>query len=123
VGVSCSPVIPGITDSPHDLDALIHAAADAGGDYVFANPLFLKPCSAAVFLPFLDEHFPHLAQNYRHRYRDRAFLPEAYGKRLSQLVAKLQDKHNIARGDRRREGTNYAVKFPKQGLEEQMELF
>ena len=52
VGLSCSPVVPGITDSPKDLESLIRAAAEAGADYVFANPLFLKPCSAAVFLPF-----------------------------------------------------------------------
>jgi DNA repair photolyase len=123
VGVSCSPVIPGITDSPQDLDALIHAVAEAGGDYVFANPLFLKPCSAAVFLPFLDEKFPHLAQTYRQRYQGRAFLPEAYGKRLSQLVARLREKHGIAKGDRRREGTAYAVKFPTQAFDEQLELF
>ena len=51
VGISCSPVIPGITDSPAHLEALVRAAAEAGADYIFANPLFLKPCSAAVFLP------------------------------------------------------------------------
>jgi DNA repair photolyase len=67
VGVSCSPVVPGITDSAKDLESLISAAADAGADYVFANPLFLKPCSAAVFLPFVQQNFPHLAENYRER--------------------------------------------------------
>jgi DNA repair photolyase len=30
VGASCSPVIPGITDSPRDLDALVQALAKAG---------------------------------------------------------------------------------------------
>src|ERR1700733_13159858 len=30
VGISCSPVIPGITDSPKDLESLIQTAADAG---------------------------------------------------------------------------------------------
>src|SRR5580700_10580201 len=39
VGISCSPVVPGITDSPGDLEALIRAAAESGADYVFANPL------------------------------------------------------------------------------------
>ena len=58
VGVSCSPVLPGITDSPADLEALVRAAAEAGAHHVFANPLFLKPCSAAVFLPFLEQNFP-----------------------------------------------------------------
>ena len=48
VGLSCSPVLPGITDSPQDLEALMRAAAEAGADYVFANPLFLKPCSASA---------------------------------------------------------------------------
>jgi DNA repair photolyase len=48
-GVSCAPLMPGITDSPRDLEALVRATAKAGGKHIFANPLFLKPCSAAVF--------------------------------------------------------------------------
>jgi DNA repair photolyase len=122
VGVSCSPVVPGITDAPKDLDALIHAAADAGADYVFANPLFLKPCSAAVFLPFLDQEFPHLAGNFRQRYHNRAFLPAAYGKRLSELVTRLREKYKLTRADRR-DRTAFATKLPVAAFDEQMELF
>src|SRR4029077_9079224 len=102
VGISCSPVVPGITDSPKDLESLVQAAADAGADYVFANPLFLKPCSAAVFLPFLEQNFPGLAENYRQRYQDRAFLPPAYAKRLSQLIDRLREKYKITRAHRQR---------------------
>ncbi len=122
VGISCSPVIPGITDSPKDLESLIQTAADAGADYVFANPLFLKPCSAAVFLPFLEQNFPHLAENYRQRYQDRAFLPAAYGKRLSQLVARLREKYKLTRSHRR-ESSSFATKWPVQALDEQLKLF
>src|SRR5208282_2966822 len=43
-GVICAPVLPEITDRPRDLDALVKAASAAGAKYVFANPLFLKPC-------------------------------------------------------------------------------
>ena len=118
-GVSCSPVIPGITDSPKDLEAVVKAAAEAGGDYVFANPLFLKPCSAAIFLPFLEQNFPHLVDNYRQRYQDRAFLPPAYGKRLSHLIAGLRQKYKITREHR----PAYATKWPVQQFEEQMKLF
>jgi len=121
VGVSCSPVIPGITDSPKDLEAVIRAAAEAGADYVFANPLFLKPCSAAVFLPFLEQNFPHLAQNYRQRYHDRAFLPPAYAKRLSQLITRLREKYEITRA--RRERSTFAAKWPAQAFDEQLNLF
>jgi DNA repair photolyase len=100
-GVSCAPVIPGITDSPRDLEALVRATAEAGGKHIFANPLFLKPCSAAVFLPFLEKEFPQLAAGYKQRYKHRAFLPSSYGKRISQLMARLREKYGIVRGDER----------------------
>src|SRR5579862_8489484 len=122
VGVSCSPVVPGITDSPTDLEALIAAAAACGADYVFANPLFLKPCSAAIFLPFLEQHFPHLVENYRDRYQDRAFLPPAYAKRLSQLIHRLREKHKLTRADRRQRSA-FATKWPVQSFDEQLSLF
>jgi DNA repair photolyase len=122
VGVSCSPVVPGITDSPKDLEAVIRVASEAGADYVFANPLFLKPCSAAVFLPFLEQNFPHLAENYRQRYHNRAFLPAAYGKRLSNLVMHLRQKYKLTRADPR-DRANYATKLPVAAVETQLELF
>jgi DNA repair photolyase len=122
VGLSCSPVIPGITDAPKDLELVIEAATRAGADYVFANPLFLKPCSAAIFLPFLEQNFPHLVANYRQRYDQHAFLPAAYGKRLSQLMASLRQKHKLTRADRR-DRPNFATKWPVQQFEQQMELF
>ena len=96
-GVICAPVIPSITDSPRDLEALVRATAEAGGKYIYANPLFLKPCSAAIFLPFLEKEFPQLVDSYQQRYKDRAFLPKAYGQRLSQLMARLRQKYGLRR--------------------------
>ena len=121
VGISCSPVVPGITDAPADLEALIRTASDAGADYVFANPLFLKPCSAAVFIPFLEQNFPHLAENYRRRYQDRAFLPAAYGTRLSELIGRLREKYKLTRAHRQRSA--FATKWPVQQFDEQLNLF
>jgi DNA repair photolyase len=94
-GVICAPVLPEITDRPRDLEALVKAASEAGAKWIFANPLFLKPCSAAVFLPFLAEHFPALVDNYKKRYEGRAFLPKGYGQRLSQLMAAFRRKYGI----------------------------
>jgi DNA repair photolyase len=94
-GVICAPVLPGITDSPRDLEALVRAVAEAGGKYIFANSLFLKPCSAAVFLPFLEKEFPQLVESYRERFKDRAFLSTPYRKRLSQLMVRLRQKYGI----------------------------
>ena len=96
-GVICAPVLPGITDSPASLDALVRATKKVGGKYIYANPLFLKPCSASVFLPFLEKEFPQLVESYRKRFAERAFVSKAYSKRISELVSTLRQKHGINR--------------------------
>lgn len=96
-GVICAPVLPVITDGPAALDALVRATREVGGKYIYANPLFLKPCSAKVFLPFLEVEFPQLVDAYRKRFAERAFVSKAYSKRLSELVASLRKKHGMSR--------------------------
>jgi DNA repair photolyase len=99
-GVICAPVLPGITDSPRQLEAVVRAAAKARACYIYANPLFLKPCSAAVFVPFLKEHFPQLVPDYERRFKERAFLPAAYRKRISELIGKFREKYGIGTSTR-----------------------
>jgi DNA repair photolyase len=117
-GVICAPVVPGITDSDEQLDSLVAAVARAGGQYVYANALFLKPCSAAVFMPFIEKEFPHLAEQYRRRYRTNAFSDAGYRKRLSQTMARLRRKYGIVdRTEARVEAANSTR------LEKQLTLF
>ena len=120
-GVICAPVLPGITDAPRDLEALVRATAEAGGKYIFANSLFLKPCSAAVFMPFLEREFPQLLESYRERYKKRAFLPASYRKRLSQLMARLRLKYGIRTDYDRYSERSHPLPSPEQS--EQLNLF
>lgn len=116
--VNCAPILPGITDSPKELERVVQAAAAAGATSVAAIPLFLKPCSAKIFMPFLRENFPQLVTLYETRYADRAFLPDDYKKRLSALVNKLCQKHGI--GVRDYESATHA---PEIALSRQLNLF
>jgi DNA repair photolyase len=118
-GVICAPVLPEITDAPRDLEALVSAASEAGAKYIYANPLFLKPCSAAVFLPFLEEHFPALVGLYRQRFESQAFLPKGYGQRLSELMTRLRQKYGIGGTFSRRSRATHA----STGAAEQLSLF
>ncbi|MGO9516894.1 MAG: hypothetical protein ACLPND_07620 [Candidatus Korobacteraceae bacterium] len=118
-GVICAPVLPGISDSPAALDALVCAAKQAKAKYIYANPLFLKPCSASVFLPFLEEEFPHLVEDYRARFGSRAFVSKAYSKRISELIASLRKKHGISQQFSSR---SESVHSPVQEME-QLNLF
>ena len=94
-GVNCAPVLPGITDSPSDLENLVRAASRVGAAFVWANPLFLKPCAEKIFMPFLQEKFPHLVPMYKARYGAHAYLPQKYGEKISTLIKKYCEKYGI----------------------------
>ena len=118
-GVICAPVLPGITDKPRDLEALVKAAAEAGATNIFANPLFLKPCSRSVFLPFIEQKFPDLVPRYQQLYGERDFGSQVYRKHLSALMAKFKKKYGIGAPGPRGPIREYAP--PK--LAEQLTLF
>jgi len=95
-GVMLAPVMPGITDRPEDLEAIVSATAEAGGRSIFANALFLSSCSAAIFMPYLEQDFPELVENYRCRYQQRAFVSAEYRRRLADLMAGLRRKYGFS---------------------------
>lgn len=94
-GINCAPVLPGITDAPAELEALAKAAASAGAAFVFANPLFLRMSAEKVFLPFLEQNFPHLVAVYKKRFAGKAFLPREYQQRVSSLMKKYREKWGV----------------------------
>ena len=120
VGVNCAPVLPGITDAPASLENVVRAAAEAGAGFVFAQSLFLKDCSAKVFLPFLREKFPKLVAEYEQRYSDRAFASPSYSQRIADLVDKYELKYGIRSSTSRESRREFRV-GPES--DEQMNLF
>ncbi|HEX4008274.1 MAG TPA: radical SAM protein [Acidobacteriaceae bacterium] len=97
VGILCSPLMPGITDTPRALEAMARRAKKAGASFFAAQPLFLKPCSRGVFLRFVEEHFPELAGEYATRYGQRDFVSKAYRERVAALVQAVVRKHGLER--------------------------
>jgi DNA repair photolyase len=94
-GVFAMPVLPGITDREEDLDALAHAASDAGAQWFTAGVLFLMPSAQKQFLPFLDSKFPKLARRYHGWYSRATYAPETYRQEISARVAALRRKYGL----------------------------
>jgi DNA repair photolyase len=90
VGISASPLIPGITDRDGELEAVAGAAKEAGAQWFFSNALFLMPSSAKQFLPFIREKFPRLAKQYEQWYGKNGYAPEEYRKKASERVARIR---------------------------------
>jgi DNA repair photolyase len=95
VGVSASPLIPGITDREGELEAVAEAAHNAGAQWFWSGVLFLMPSSAKQFLPFIREKFPRLTKQYEEWYAKEAYAPEKYRKQIADRVARLKQKYGF----------------------------
>src|SRR5947209_16366543 len=95
VGVSASPLIPGITDHEGDLEAVAEAAREAGAQWFFSGVLFLMPSSAKQFLPFVREKFPRLAKQYEQWFAKNGYAPEEYRRKASERVARIREKYGF----------------------------
>jgi DNA repair photolyase len=96
VGVSASPLVPGITDGEGELEAIAAAAKNAGAEWFFSGVLFLMPASARQFLPFIEKKFPKLAGQYRDWYAKNGYAPEAYRKKASERVLRIREKFGFS---------------------------
>ncbi|QNI30223.1 radical SAM protein [Alloacidobacterium dinghuense] len=96
-GILCCPIMPGINDTPAAFDAMARRAKAVQASFLAANPLFLKPCSKATFMDFVQQNFPTLAPSYEKRYEDNAFVSKAYQKRIADLLALVNDKYGLGK--------------------------
>ncbi len=99
VTVLSNPVMPFITDSEANLDAVCQAAKEAGAVSFTAHPLFLKPCSKAVFMPFIAERFPRFVGRYRAMFANNAYLRGFYAETIAARVKAIVARHGMARRD------------------------
>ncbi len=97
VGVTASPVMPGINDSSRSLDEVARAAAEAGARHFGAGVLFLKPCTYPVFQEMLRAEFPELVSQYEEAYRSRAFLSGEYPEMIRRRVDQLRARYGLIR--------------------------
>jgi DNA repair photolyase len=97
VGILCSPLLPGITDTANALDQMARQAAAAGASFFSAQPLFLKPCSRPTYLSFVRENFPALEADYAKRFGDRDFATPKYSKELAAIVEVACRRYGLGR--------------------------
>ena len=119
-GVLMAPILPGLSDAPEQMRAVVEAALEAGATHVSPILLHLRPGVREEFMPWLEEHHPDLVPRYTAMYRQ-AYGPKAERDRLGARVGSLvrtarkrwpappdrqvADRHRFRRGaaDRRQE--------------------
>ena len=98
--VGMAPILPGISDAPEQLAAVVRGAREAGACGIWANVLFLRPGTREHFLESLEREWPELLPHYRGLYGGRAYLPSEHTSPVRAQVAELARAHDIR--DRRR---------------------
>jgi DNA repair photolyase len=100
-GVGMAPILPGISDRPEQLEAVVRAAREAGATSLWANLLYLRPGTREHFLEQLARDWPEELERYERLYAGRAYLPKKTAEPVRAHVAELRHRYGIA--DRRRE--------------------
>jgi DNA repair photolyase len=86
VGIVIAPLMPGINDSPEQIEEIVHAAQDVGAESIDALPLHLRGATKQVFLEWLKTTRPELVGRYEELYGNGSELRRDEHHRLTQLV-------------------------------------
>lgn len=89
-GISCgvliAPVLPGMSDAPEQLDAVVRACVDAGAVSISPIALHLRPGVREHYLDWLAATRPDLVELYANRFRRGSYQAEAEQARVAAIV-------------------------------------
>src|SRR5438067_4475509 len=88
-GVMLAPILPGITDAPEKMRAVVEAAIAAGATHVTPILLHLRPVVREEYMGWLQATHPTLVTRYEHMYARSAYGPKEDRNALGRTVGKL----------------------------------
>jgi DNA repair photolyase len=91
-GVLLAPVLPGLSDRPDQIEAVVKACVEAGATFISPLLLHLRPGVREHYLSWLLEARPDLVERYATLY-PRAYAPAKRQDELSALVRDLVERH------------------------------
>ncbi len=93
--VGMAPILPGLSDGPEQLAAVVKAARDAGATGIWANLLYLRPGTKEHFLEALARNWPEQLERYEDLYARGAYLPRAAVDPVRERVRGLVRAHGV----------------------------
>ena len=81
-----APILPGLSDRPEQLAAVVREARAAGARSIWAGVLHLRPGTREHFLEALAADWPEEAERYEQLYAGRAYLPAEVARPIAEAV-------------------------------------
>ncbi len=103
-GVLIAPLIPGVNDSPEQLEPLLELLAEAAPDSVGGVALHLRGEVREIWFDWLREHRPDLLPRYERLYERGAYMNGEEAKRLGSLVRRGRRQTGLRGAGGRRSG-------------------
>jgi DNA repair photolyase len=91
-GVLIAPLMPGINDSPKQVQEILELATEAGAVDIGGIALHLRGEVKALWFDWLREHRPDLLERYERLYARGAYAPRNERERLSKLARRVGTK-------------------------------
>src|SRR2546430_11634772 len=86
-GILIAPLMPGINDSPEQVERIIEIATEAGAVSIGGIALHLRGEVRDIFFDWLREHRPDLIPRYEQLYSRGAYAPKAVQERMRKLAS------------------------------------
>ncbi len=99
-GVLMAPILPGLSDQPDQLEAVVEGAVTANARFIAGMYLHLRGPLKDHYLDWLAMAHPDLVRRHQATYATSAYAPPDAQRRLSELINSLVAKHGGPRGDR-----------------------
>ncbi len=107
-GVLVAPLMPGINDSPAQVEELLGMVGEAGASSVASVGLHLRGEVREIVFDWLRQYRPDLVPRYEELYAGGAYLPAAERSRLTTLVRSRSDRRAVrGAGGMRRPGDRH----------------
>jgi DNA repair photolyase len=85
-GILIAPLMPGINDSPEQVERIVEIAAEAGAVSIAGIALHLRGEVRDIFMDWLEAKRPDLVPRYEELYRRSAYAPKEVQERASRLA-------------------------------------
>jgi DNA repair photolyase len=94
-GVLIAPLMPGINDSPEQVEEILELCGEAGATSIGGIPLHLRGEVRDVFMEWLRSYRPDLVPRYEELYARGAYVGKAERERISALLRRGPGHRNL----------------------------
>jgi DNA repair photolyase len=94
-GVAMAPILPGISDKPEQLEAVVRAAREAGATKLWAGMVHLSPGTLEHFLAVLDRHWPEERARYERMFIGHPYVKKDIAAPLQERIVALKQRYDV----------------------------